>query len=88
MGYELSVFRYDNQEIDFLARKGKKEYLIQAAYSIAEESTYVREFALFDKLDHSRSKIIVTNDGVDFSTSAVRHIKLKDFLLMESLEEY
>ena len=87
MGYELFVFRYDNLEIDFLARKGKKEYLIQVAYSIAEESTYAREFALFNKLDNSRSKIIITNDGVDFSTSTVRHIRLKDFLKMESLED-
>ena len=87
MGYELFVFRYDNLEIDFLARKDKKEYLIQVAYSIAEESTYAREFALFNKLDNSRSKIIITNDGVDFSTSTVRHIRLKDFLKMESLED-
>ena len=87
MGYDLFVFRYDNLEIDFLARKGKKEYLIQVAYSIAEESTYAREFALFNKLDNSRSKVIITNDGVDFSTSTVRHIRLKDFLKMESLEE-
>ena len=87
MGYELSVFRYDNLEIDFLARKGKKEYLVQVAYSIAEESTYAREYAMFNKLDNSRSKIMITNDGVDFSTSTVRHIRLKDFLMMESLEE-
>ena len=87
MGYELFVFRYDNLEIDFLARKDRKEYLIQVAYSIAEESTYAREFALFNKLDNSRGKVIITNDGVDFSTSTVRHIRLKDFLKMESLEE-
>ena len=87
MGYECSVFRYDNQEIDFLARKETKEYLIQVAYSIAEESTYVQEFALFNKLDQSRRKIIITNDGVDFSTSSVKHLSLKSFLRMESLEE-
>ena len=87
MGYTLSVFRMDNQEIDFLARKGTREYLIQVAYSIAEESTYNREFALFNRLDQSRRKIIITNDEVDFSTSAVRHIRLRDFLQMESLEE-
>ena len=85
MGYELSVFRYEDKEIDFLAQKGKKEYLIQVAYSIAEESTYEREFALFNKLDNSRMKVIITNDEVDFSTSCVRHIRFKDFLLMESL---
>ena len=38
-------------------------------------------------LDNSHEKIIITNDDIDYSTSTVRHIKLKDFLLMDSLDE-
>ncbi len=86
MGYEVTVFTKGNQEIDFLAAKGSKEYLIQVAYSIAEESTYEREFSLFNKLDQSRKKIIITNDDVDYSTSTVEHIALSRFLSMASLE--
>ena len=86
MGYEVTVFTKGNQEIDFLAAKGSKEYLIQVAYSIAEESTYEREFSLFNKLDQSRKKIIITNDDVDYSTSTVEHIALSRFLSMTSLE--
>lgn len=84
-GFSLFVYKVDSQEIDFLAEKNNRQYLIQVAYSIAEESTYKREFALFNKLDQSREKIIITNDDFDFSTSTVRHIKLKDFLLNETL---
>lgn len=87
MGYELSVFNSDGKEIDFLAEKNGLQYLIQVAYSIVEESTYKREFELFNKLDNSKAKIIITNDEFDYSTSTVRHIKLKDFLRMNSLEE-
>ena len=83
-GFSLFVYKVDSQEIDFLAEKNNRQYLIQVAYSIAEESTYKREFALFNKLDQSREKIIITNDDFDFSTSTVRHIKLKDFLLNET----
>lgn len=79
-GFELSVYTNGEQEIDFLAEKEGKQYLIQVAYSIAEESTYRREFALFNKLDQSRKKIIITNDDVDFSTTTVTHLRLKDFL--------
>ena len=86
MGYEVTVFTKGNQEIDFLAAKGSKEYLIQVAYSIAEESTYEREFSLFNTLDQSRKKIIITNDDVDYSTSTVEHIALSRFLSMASLE--
>ncbi|MBQ9577779.1 MAG: ATP-binding protein [Muribaculaceae bacterium] len=86
MGYNLSVFRKDSQEIDFYATKDGKSYLVQVAYSIADEDTYNREFALFNKLDQSMRKIIITNDDIDFSTSTVQHIMLKDFLSMKDLE--
>ncbi|MDM8225441.1 ATP-binding protein [Parasutterella secunda] len=83
-GFNLFVFREGSQEVDFLAEKNNRQYLIQVAYSIAEESTYRREFALFNKLDQMREKIIITNDDFDFSTSTVRHINLKEFLINES----
>ena len=83
-GFNLFVFREGSQEVDFLAEKNNRQYLIQVAYSIAEESTYKREFALFNKLDQTREKIIITNDDFDFSTSTVRHINLKEFLINES----
>lgn len=86
MGYELSVFRMGTQEIDFYATKNGKSYLVQVAYSIADEETYNREFALFNKLDQTYRKIIITTDDVDYSTSTVRHIALKDFLQMNELD--
>lgn len=86
MGYDVSVFTKGTQEIDFLAVDGGKEYLIQVAYSIAEESTYNREFALFNTLDQSRKKIIITNDEINYSTSTVEHISLSRFLSMTSLD--
>lgn len=86
MGYSLTVFNINGKEIDFLATKNGKEYFVQVAYSIAENSTYEREFAPFNITDNSRKKIIITNDEIDYSTSTVQHIKLEDFLFMEDLE--
>lgn len=86
MGYSLTVFNINGKEIDFLATKNGKEYFVQVAYSIAENSTYEREFAPFNMTDNSRKKIIITNDEIDYSTSTVQHIKLEDFLFMEDLE--
>lgn len=86
MGYSLEVYNVNGKEIDFLASKNGKEYLIQVAYSVAEDSTYEREFAPFAILNNTRQKILITNDENDYSTSTVRHIKLKDFLLMRDLE--
>ena len=86
MGYEVTAFTNGNQEIDFLANRNGKEYLVQVAYSIVEESTYNREFALFKTLDMTRKKIIITNDEIDYSTSTVEYIPLSRFLAMDDLE--
>ncbi len=85
MGYKIYVYNNNNKEVDFLAQKGNKKYYIQVAYSIAEEKTYNREFSVFANIDNLSQKIIITNDDIDYSTGTVKHIKLKDFLNMESL---
>lgn len=58
---------------------------MQVAYSVAEEKAYQREFNAFKNIDNLSQKIIITNDDIDYSTSVIKHIKLKDFLMMESL---
>ena len=86
MGYEISVYNNAGKEIDFLAQLGNKKYFIQVAYSVMEDKAYTREFEAFSGIDNLSQKIIITNDDIDYSTSVVRHIKLKDFLLMEKLD--
>ena len=86
MGYNVNVYNDNVNEIDFLAHKDGKKYYIQVAYSLENDKTYEREFKAFEKIDNSSKKIIITNDELDYSTSVVEHIKLKDFLLMESLD--
>ena len=85
MGYEVYVYNDNGKEIDFLASKNWKQYYVQVAYSVAEEKTYQREFGAFKNIDNLSQKIIITNDDIDYSTSTVRHIKLKDFLTADSL---
>ena len=82
-----SVMLYDNagKEIDFLASKEGKEYLIQVAHSVVDEKAWQREFAAFNGLDNARQKILITNDEIDYSTSTVRHIRLPEFLETEEL---
>lgn len=53
---------------------------------VENSKTYEREFKPFSKLDNSCKKIFITNDEIDYSTSVVTHIKLKDFLLMKDLD--
>ena len=87
MGYNVNVYYNGNNEIDFIAQNNGKKYYIQVAYSVEDDKAYDREFRAFSNLDYTYKKILITNDDIDYSTSTVIHIKLKDFLMMESLEE-
>ena len=87
LGYNVNVYNDEEREIDFLAQKDGKKYYIQVAYSIENDKTYEREFKPFANIDNNAQKIIITNDELDYSTSTVRHIKLKDFLIKNSLDE-
>ena len=86
MGYSLQTFDNNGKEIDFIAYKNNKKYYIQVSYSILYDKTYDREMGAFANLDNMVKKIIITNDDIDYSTSTVVHIKLKDFLMMTDLD--
>ncbi len=64
-----------------------KKYFIQVAYNVADDKAYTREFEAFKNIDNLSQKILISNDNIDYSTSTVRHIRLKDFLLMNHLGE-
>lgn len=85
MGYKMRVLNNEGGEIDFVAEMNSKKYYIQVAYSVAEEKAYEREMGAFENVDNDGQKVLITTDELDYSTSTVRHIKLKDFLLMEAL---
>jgi hypothetical protein len=85
MGYDVSVFDNGGREIDFLAQKDGLRYYVQAAYSVAEDKAYEREFGAFRGISQMDKRIIITNDDIDFSTSTVQHIRMTDFLMMNTL---
>ena len=87
MGYNVNVYYNGNYVIDFLAQRDGKKYYIQVAYSAINDKAYDEKLRAFSNLDYSYKKILITNDELDYSTSTVIHLKLKDFLLMDSLDK-
>lgn len=62
------------------------DYLIYGGFpNRFEFRTKEAQIKYLNDLDNSMQKILITKDEIDYSTSIVRHIKLKDFLLMNSL---
>ena len=82
--YSVTVYDNNGREIDFLAEKGGKKYYIQVAWSVVESKAWEREFSAFSGIPVYDRKILITNDAVDYSTSAVEHIQLADFLRMDA----
>lgn len=78
--YTVTVYDNNGREIDFLCEKQGKKIYVQVSYSIEEDKTYEREMKAFSGLSQLDRKIIITNDELDYSTSNVHHIRLKDFL--------
>ena len=66
-----------------MAELDGKKYYVQVAYSVADDKAYEREFSAFNSISQIDKKILITNDEIDYSTSNVTHIRLKDFLLGE-----
>ena len=85
-GYKLRVYDNNGKEIDFRAIKDGKEYFIQVAYSLVDQKAYEREFSAFEGLRSLSKMIIISNDENDYSTSSVKHIRLRDFLAMEDFD--
>jgi predicted AAA+ superfamily ATPase len=83
-GFTITVFNNNGKEIDFLAERGGKKTYVQVAYSVVEEKTWKREFEAFSGIPVYDRKVIITNDDMDYSTSAVEHVRLIDFLQNES----
>ncbi len=86
MGYDVSVYSHAGKKIDLLAQMGDKKYFIQVAYSVADEDDRARKLEAFRGIDGLSQKILITNDGADYSTSTVKHIKINDFLRAADLD--
>lgn len=80
LGYTVSVYDSNGREIDFLAERDGKRCFVQVALTVADEKTWEREFGAFRGVDTLERKILITNDELDYSTSTVEHVRLKDFL--------
>ena len=81
-GYEVTVGMIDSEEIDFIGVKNGEPVYIQVAYLMPDKKTQAREFGNLLKIEDNYPKYVVTMDEVDMSQSGIRHMNIKDFLLL------
>ena len=82
-GYEITVGRAGDKEIDFACNRHDKKLYVQVAYLLASEETVNREFGVYDSIRDNFPKYVVSLDEFDMSRNGIKHQNIRDFLLAE-----
>ena len=82
-GYEITVGRAGDKEIDFVCNRHGEKLYVQVAYLLASEETVNREFGVYDSIRDNFPKYVVSLDEFDMSRNGIKHQNIRDFLLAE-----
>lgn len=80
-GYDVTVGRAGNKEIDFVCSKRGEKLYVQVAYLLASDETIAREFGAYDSIRDNFPKYVVSLDEFDMSRNGIKHRNIRDFLL-------
>ena len=82
-GYQVTVGRAGDREIDFVCDKRGEKLYVQVAYLLAAEETIAREFGAYDNIRDNFPKYVVSLDEFDMSRNGIKHRNIRDFLMMD-----
>lgn len=81
-GYDVSVGKIDNLEVDFIAQNYDEKIYYQVSASILDENTKKRELNPFDHIPDHYEKVILTMDRTPIKDfNGIKNINIIDFLL-------
>jgi predicted AAA+ superfamily ATPase len=84
-GYDVTVGKVGDLEVDFVAEKQGRPVYIQVAYYLLGEETIKREFGVLEKFVSNYPKYVLSMDDFDMSGVGIKHINIRDFLLGKEL---
>lgn len=83
-GYDVSIGKTDNSEVDFIATKADNKIYVQVTESMTSEDVRKRELSPLQKISDNYEKIILSlNPGMDSSYNGIKSINLIDWLISE-----
>ncbi len=80
-GYKITIGKYQDKEIDFVAEKGSMKAYYQVCYLLASEDVIKREFSVLEGIRDNYPKYVLSLDKFDFSRNGIIHKNIRDFLL-------
>jgi hypothetical protein len=81
-GYEVTVGKYQDKEIDFIAERQENKIYIQVAYLLASDETIEREFGVYMHIRDNYPKYVLSLDEFDMSRDGIIHMNIRDFLML------
>ena len=82
-GYDVSIGKVDNKEVDFIATNAEEKRYIQVTESMNEPTTRERELAPLRMIRDNYEKIVIAgNCNHPITEDGIKIIKLTDFLLL------
>ena len=79
-GYDVSIGKIEDLEIDFVASKGAERIYIQVCYLLASQETAEREFSPLLKIKDNFPKFVISTDKFDMSREGIVHKNIEEFL--------
>ncbi|MDC7245308.1 MAG: ATP-binding protein [Sphaerochaetaceae bacterium] len=80
-GYKITIGKYQDKEVDFVAEKGSQRTYFQVCYLLASEEVTQREFSVLENIPDNYPKYVLSLDQFDFSRNGIIHRNIRDFLL-------
>ena len=81
-GYDVSIGKVDNSEVDFIATKADDKLYVQVTESMASEDVRRRELTPLQKINDNYEKIVLSLDpGLDASYDGIKSLNLINWLL-------
>ena len=83
-GYTVSVGKFRNYEIDFVAERQTERLYVQVCYSLASEETVDREYRSLERIPDNHPKLVLSLDTWQpTNRNGIRWQNLIDFLLQD-----
>lgn len=83
-GYNVTVGKVKEKEIDFVCEKRNEKIYVQVTYLLASDDTIRREFDVYDDIKDNYPKFVVSLDEFNMSRNGIKHINIRDFLKAET----
>jgi predicted AAA+ superfamily ATPase len=79
-GFDVTIGKFKDKKIDFVAEKNKERVYIQVSYILASDKVIDREFGVLESIKDNYPKYVITMDEFDFSRNGIQHLNIIEFL--------